>query len=102
MRVIDFTGLQYNHYYYIYQKDTNKKYYGKFRILYDYDYFYIAVFSQTTIIPYINFPPIELHFLINNDENVDFYIPEMEELLFQQILRQKIHDENFVRSISNV
>lgn len=99
MRAIDFTSLNYNHYYYIYQRDTNKKYYGKFRVIYDYDYFYIAVFSEAFNIPY-DFQPIEKNFLIDADENVDFYIPEMEELLLKQVLRQKIHDENFWRTIS--
>lgn len=106
MRIVDFNYLQKNHSYYIYQLEDKKKHYGKFEKLYDYDYFYIAVFKEVLLIPYaeyINVPPLELHFVINSyHDNIEFYIPEIEPLFLKQILHQKTKDENLAKTIASI
>ena len=99
MKLIDYNNIQPNHYYYIHKTDENKKYYGKFTKIYDYQYFYIVIFQEVSMIPYLsytNIPPLELHFVINNyhDGQIQFFIPEAETFMCRQILRQKTMDEN--------
>jgi hypothetical protein len=101
MKIIDFNYLQMNHSYYIYQLQDNKKYYGKFKKIYDYNFFYIAVFEDVSIVPYIEGPPIELYILINRyGDNIEFYIPEIECLFLKQILQQKIMDEYLAKTLA--
>jgi len=101
MKQINYKNLIYNNYYYICY--NNCKYHGIFLKLHDYDYFYIAEFK--------NVMQINSHensnttnFIINNYyyNLLNFYIPELEILLFEQVLRQKIKDEIFAKTVSKI
>jgi hypothetical protein len=97
-----------NNNYYIY--DDGVKYSGKFSKIYDFVYFYIVEFTDVVCIQSRNeninknINKITKYFNINNYyyNEAQFYIPEMESLLWKQILRQKITDEHLVNVITSI
>ena len=94
MKPISFTDLIQNNNYYIQHNEI--KYIGMFYKLHDYNYFQIAEFKDTIQINSLdqNKTKIPKYFIVNNYylNSIHFYIPEVETLLLEQLLRQKIND----------
>jgi hypothetical protein len=104
MRLINYENLIKNNNYYI--QNNEIKYLGIFVKIYYYDYYCIAEFKD--VVPINSFHGIEKiekmekHFIIQNHyfNTISFYVPELEPLLLEQILRQKTNDHFFANSIA--
>lgn len=92
MKPICYKSLVENNIYYIYH--NNKKYTGIFNKLYFYNYFSIALFNNVMEVNSLDKTTTQSAFIIGSYYNkVTFYSPELEKLLLEQILRQKVNDE---------
>lgn len=91
MKEICYKNIVQNTIYYIYHNEI--KYIGVFCELYDYDYFAIALFNDVIKVNSIDKTSTTKNFIIGSYYNkVNFYTPELEQLLLEQILRQKTND----------
>ena len=103
MKIISINQLSPNNTYLIQYNEL--KYQGIFLKLHDYNFFYIAEFKDTTLLnpntPKI--PGTTKYFTINNYyfNIIKFFVPEVEKLLLEQTLRQKINDPLCANIISN-
>lgn len=99
MKEIDSEYLVKGNYYYI--QDNNSKYIGSFSAIFHYNYFSIAVFDSVFNLTTKNYPNITKSFLLTDYyfHYTYFFIPQLEELLLRQILRQKINDNYCVSCI---
>ena len=101
MKKISYENLEYNHIYYI--NNNGIKYTGIFNKLFDYDYFSIALFNDIVEIKSLDKTKITKNFIIGSYYNkVEFYIPEINNLLLEQTLRQKINEEIFAKIVSKI
>jgi hypothetical protein len=101
MKPIHFENLIQNNNYLI--SYNEKKYMGIFNKLFNYDYFSIAVFNDIFEINSLEETKITKNFIIGSYYNkIEFYIPESEKLLLEQILRQKIKDEILSKIVSKI
>lgn len=92
MKEIDSEYLIKGNYYYI--QDDNSKQIGCFSAIFHYNYFSIAVFDNVCNLNTNGCPNITKSVLLTDYyfHYTTFYIPELEELLLKQILRQKLKD----------
>lgn len=99
MKLISYENLEYNNIYYI--NHNGIKYIGIFNDLYNYDYFSIVLFKNVFNVNSFDKSKTTKNFIIGSYYNtVEFYIPELEQLLLEQILRQKINDDLLAKIIS--
>jgi hypothetical protein len=99
MKLIHYEKLVSNNNYYIYHNDV--KYSGTFVKLYYYDYFWIAEFKDVINLISNEKTKMNKNFIIQNYyyNLTYFYIPELESLFLEQVLRQKINDAFFAHTI---
>ena len=99
MKPICYKNLVENNIYYI--DHNNIKYIGMFNKLYFYNYFSIALFNNVMKVNSLDKTTTQSAFVIGSYYNkVDFYVPELEQLLLEQILRQKVNDELLASIVS--
>jgi len=92
MKPICYKNLVENNIYYI--DHNNIKYIGMFNKLYCYKYFSIALFNNVMKVNSLDKTSTQSAFVIGSYYNkVDFYVPELEQLLLEQTLRQKVNDD---------
>jgi hypothetical protein len=99
MKEIDSEYLVKGNYYYI--QDNTSKYIGSFSNIFHYNYFSIAVFDNVGNLSTKNSPNVTKSFLLTDYyfHYTYFFIPQKEEFLFKQLLRQKIKDVYCISSI---
>ena len=99
MKHISYKNLVQNNIYYINHNEI--KYSGIFIKLYQYNYFSIALFNDIMKVNSLDKTTTTKNFIIGSYYNkVTFYIPELEQLLLEQTLRQKIKDELLSKVVS--
>jgi len=99
MKAIDCEYLLEGKKYYILFNGT--KYIGDFSNIFHYNYYSIAVFDNVCYMNSNSMPNITKYFIINDYyfNYTYFYIPELENLLLKQVLRQKIEDKYLLSNI---
>jgi len=99
MKEIDSEYLIKGNYYYI--QDNSSKYIGSFSNIFHYNYFSIAVFDNVCGLNTIISHKVTKSFLLTDYyfHYTYFFIPQKEEILLTQVLRQKIKDIHCVSSI---
>jgi hypothetical protein len=99
MKPISYKNLVENNIYYI--DHNNTKYIGMFNKLYFYSYFSVASFNNIMKVNSLDKTTTQYAFVIGSYYNkVTFYSPELEQLLLEQILRQKVNDELLASIVS--
>lgn len=99
MKEIDSEYLVKGKNYYI--QDDSSKQIGCFSTIYHYNYFSVAIFDNVCKLNTNGSPNITKSFLLTDYyfHYTTFYIPQIEEFLLKQILRQKIKDNYCVSCI---
>ena len=99
MKLISYKSLVENNIYYI--EHNSIKYIGIFNKLYFYNYFSIALFHDVIEVNSLDKTTTTKNFIIGSYYNkVTFYTPELEQLLLEQTLRQKVNDELLANTMS--
>ena len=99
MKLISYKSLVENNIYYI--EHNSIKYIGMFNKLYFYNYFSIALFDDVMEVNSLDKTTTTKNFIIGSYYNkVTFYTPELEQLLLEQTLRQKVNDELLANTMS--
>jgi len=101
MKPISYKNLVVNNIYYI--EHNSIKYIGIFNKLYFYNYFSIALFDDVMKVNSLDKTTTTKNFIIGSYYNkVTFYTPELEQLLLEQTLRQKVNDELLASILSKM
>lgn len=106
MKPIDFEHLIEGNYYYIvhYELGKRNKLIGCFSKIYFYNYYSLAIFDNVKNLNKIDNSITTKSFLINDYyfNYTYFFVPEIENFLLKQVLRQKVGDIYFSNEMFNI
>jgi len=106
MKPIDFEHLIEGNYYYIvhHELDKRNKLIGCFSKIYFYNYYSLAIFDNVKNLNKIDNSITTKSFLINDYyfNYTYFFVPEIENFLLKQVLRQKVGDIYLSNEMFNI